>query len=546
MSPIFVGNRRIYGPESSDPSGLGANDEGSIVYNTTDDVLKAWDGSAWSALGGGGSGAAPDGSANFPAVSAAQLLADYPNSNSGLYYLQTGSGSVQVYCEMERMGGGWIIAAQHQCVDDQGLNESLITGAASGTPNSGSSDFQGAGSLTGSQLWDQYVGVGSEGMLYFREIQTAGGSYDEAHAYIGSNGEGGFSKGNWQDLFNAPPANGTYETNIQVLYRNNTRRETNRTQTVWSSPSLVTINNGQVDQNLFYCNGPDGGDSNWSFALMRGGTPYPRLANAANGSNRHNGKTRWGQIGFRSATVNVPSDPFGDMSGVGYFPLDNTFSGKSVGHTQFNGSLTGGSYTANGITFNDSGANGFRIPTRNQGGAGTESLGEWFTGNQDWAISMVFQLASNPSSATNRALIHMANGDDHARPAFWVTGPGRGAGVANKMEWFSSSNGSSWNIARGDTASSGLGSTTISNGVKYHVVMTRSSSSGLKGYVNKVQDWSESSTAQHYSGGDYEINIGNWFNYFNGYGFHGSIKNVRFFRKNLTQADVNQLYALDF
>ena len=103
MSPIFVGNRRIFGPESSDPGGLGANDEGSIVYNTTDDVLKAWDGSAWSALGGGSS-TAPDGTVNNPAVSAAQLLADYPNTPSGLYYLQTGSGSVQVYCEMERMG----------------------------------------------------------------------------------------------------------------------------------------------------------------------------------------------------------------------------------------------------------------------------------------------------------------------------------------------------------------------------------------------------------------------------------------------------------
>ena len=545
MSPIYVGNRKISGSLASDPVGVSTS-AGSIYYNTTDDKLRLYNGTAWADVGGGGSSTAPDGSVNSPAVSAAQLLSDYPNSSSGLYYLQTGSGSVQVYCEMERMGGGWIIAAQHQCVDDHGLYESLITGAASGTPNSGTSDFQGAGSLSGSQLWDQYIGVGNEGMLYFREIQTAGGSYDEAHAYVGSNGGAGFSKGNWQDLFNTPPANGTYENNIQVLYRNNTRRETNRTQTVWSSPSLVTINNGNVDQNLFYCNGPDGGDSNWSFALMRGGTPYPRLANDANGGNRHNGKTRWGQIGFRSATVNVPSDPFGDMSGVGYFPLDNTFSGKSVGHTQFNGTLTGGSYTANGITFNDSGANGFRIPVRNQGGHGTESLGEWFTGDQDWAISMVFQLDSNPANATNRALIHMANGDDHARPAFWVTGPGRGAGVANKMEWFSSSNGSSWDIARGDTSGTGLGSTTIANGTKYHVVMTRSSSSGLTGYVNKSVDWSDSNTAQHYSGGDYEINIGNWFNYFNGYGFHGSIKNVRFFRKNLIQADVNQLYELDF
>ena len=56
MSPIFVGNRRIFGPEASDPSGLGTSDEGSVVYNTTDDALKAWDGSAWSALGSGSGG----------------------------------------------------------------------------------------------------------------------------------------------------------------------------------------------------------------------------------------------------------------------------------------------------------------------------------------------------------------------------------------------------------------------------------------------------------------------------------------------------------
>lgn len=53
MSPIFIGNRRIFGSESSDPTGLGAGDEGSIVYNTTDDALKAWDGTAWGALGSG-------------------------------------------------------------------------------------------------------------------------------------------------------------------------------------------------------------------------------------------------------------------------------------------------------------------------------------------------------------------------------------------------------------------------------------------------------------------------------------------------------------
>lgn len=544
--PVIVGDGSAGVEGKSDRIGIptGSSDPtsaevGDLYFNIPNSTLKVYNGVAWEDLGAGT--IAPNGSSSFPAVSAAQLLSDYPNLNSGVYYLQTSGGSVQAYCEMERMGGGWVIPFQHQCVNDQGLYETLFTNAPSGTPNSGSSNFQGAGSLTGSQLWDNYVGSSSEAMVYAREIQTAGGSYDETHAYVSSNGGTIFSKANFQDLLNPVPGNGGYESGITVLYRNGSRKADLKQQTVWSSPSLVTINNGAVDQELYYCNGQDGGDSNWSFALMRGGTPYPRLANSANGGGRHNGVTRWGQLGFRAASVSVPVDPFGDMSGVGYFPLTNTFTNKSVGYTQYNGTNTAGTYTAEGITWASVGAHGFRIPAPDG-----VSIGEWFQGDQDWAISMVFKMAANPGTATNRALIHMANGDDHARPAFWVTGPNRGAGIANKMEWFSSSNGSSWDIARGDTNASGLGSATIAADTKYHVVFTRSGSSGLKGYVNKTLDWSDSNTASHYASGDYEINIGAWFNYLSNYGWHGSIKNVRFFRKNLSSAEVNQLYTLDF
>ena len=542
--PVIVGDGSAGVEGKSDRIGIptGSSDPtsaevGDLYFNIPNSTLKVYNGTSWEDLGAGT--IAPNGSSSFPAVSAAQLLSDYPNLNSGVYYLQTSGGSVQVYCEMERMGGGWVIAFQHQCTNDEGLAETLFTGAASGTPNSGSSDFQGAGSLTGSQLWDNYGAT--EVMVYAREIQTAGGSYDETHAYVSSSGGNIFSKPNFQDLLNPVPGNGGYESGITVLYRNGSRKADLKQQTVWSSPSLVTINNGAIDQELYYCNGQDGGDSNWSFALMRGGTPYPRLANSANGGGRHNNVTRWGQLGFRAASVSVPVDPFGDMSGVGYFPLTNTFTNKSVGYTQYNGTNTSGTYTAEGISWASVGAHGFRIPAPNG-----ESIGEWFQGNQDWAISMVFKMDANPGTATNRALIHMANGDDHARPAFWVTGPNRGAGVANKMEWFSSSNGSSWDIARGDTNASGLGSTTIAAGTTYHVVFTRSSVDGLKGYVNKTLDWSDSNTASHYAQGNYEINIGAWFNYLSNYGWHGSIKNVRFFRKNLSQAEVNQLYSLDF
>ena len=60
MSPIYVGNRRIIGTQSSDPTGLGVNDEGSVYYNSNDDKLRAWDGSAWDDVGGAAAFAGTD------------------------------------------------------------------------------------------------------------------------------------------------------------------------------------------------------------------------------------------------------------------------------------------------------------------------------------------------------------------------------------------------------------------------------------------------------------------------------------------------------
>lgn len=93
MSPIFIGNRRIYGPESSDPGGLGASDEGSIVYNTTDDVLKAWDGSAWSALGGSSVANDPGNGGGFAVGNGANNNAATLTSTSSTYYADTWIGS---------------------------------------------------------------------------------------------------------------------------------------------------------------------------------------------------------------------------------------------------------------------------------------------------------------------------------------------------------------------------------------------------------------------------------------------------------------------
>ena len=51
MAPLFIGGRRILGTLASDPSS--GNSEGDQYYNTTDDVVKFYNGTEWVALGAG-------------------------------------------------------------------------------------------------------------------------------------------------------------------------------------------------------------------------------------------------------------------------------------------------------------------------------------------------------------------------------------------------------------------------------------------------------------------------------------------------------------
>lgn len=51
---------------------------------------------------------APDGlTAATAGDSAAQILADYPSSTDGIYYIKDGTGTKQVYCDMTN--GGWML-----------------------------------------------------------------------------------------------------------------------------------------------------------------------------------------------------------------------------------------------------------------------------------------------------------------------------------------------------------------------------------------------------------------------------------------------------
>jgi len=167
MSPIYVGNRRIYGPESSDPSGLGANDEGSIVYNTTDDKLKAWDGSAWSALGGGaaysqgpGSGLLMDLDFGRLSYSDNQQITGSTSLAAALDHSSTDWGSSSSNTPVNLNGGSFNYKTANGGHIDTYTNNCRITvGAGSGNP--AMSDKLNTASLC-IEGWYMYNGSGRD------------------------------------------------------------------------------------------------------------------------------------------------------------------------------------------------------------------------------------------------------------------------------------------------------------------------------------------------------------------------------------------------
>lgn len=246
------------------------------------------------------------------AVSAQAIKTANPTATSGLYWLKPAAWTFPAlcYCEMTLHGGGWVYLMQRLCVNDQGLPGSWLTSQAA-FPNHTVQDFYGTRDLMNNQLtpqniWDGIVGSGaSQGRFFAREIQIrtgggTGGTYSESQRYVSASDGNIWTWATFSRLFSGNFANGQFQSGVTVWLDNGATQATGKIGTTWSAPALATINNGNVDQNLYFCNGEDGGDSNWSFALMKGGTPYPRLADATNGGGRHNNISRWAIIGIKA------------------------------------------------------------------------------------------------------------------------------------------------------------------------------------------------------------------------------------------------------
>jgi len=118
-----------------------------------------------------------------PGTSAAHILSANPESQSGLYWIKgRGTGqayAAQIWCDMESLGGGWMITHQHKLVDNEGVPESDFTskiGTPSGAVGSGDSAWAGStdsngGNFTGDQIWTHVIGAGHPASLFMREHQ---------------------------------------------------------------------------------------------------------------------------------------------------------------------------------------------------------------------------------------------------------------------------------------------------------------------------------------------------------------------------------------
>lgn len=253
-----------------------------------------------------------DGSAQDQAATSATAIKTLTGTGgSGMFWLKPAGWTypAQFYCEMGLNGGGWIYILQRQCYSTGTANSSLpgswLT-SQTGTQNHASTNFSGVVDSNGAaktpqDIWNAFIGSGNNGKWYAREIQTGNGSYDESQRYVGSSDNAIFSWTNFARHFSGNYSNGSWVSGVRVYYNNGSNYVDGKLSTTWSAPSLATINNGNSDQDLWFCNGTDNYDSNWGFGLMKGGTPFPATADGTNGgARRTNNITRWGIIAIKA------------------------------------------------------------------------------------------------------------------------------------------------------------------------------------------------------------------------------------------------------
>ena len=88
----------------------GSSEEGTLIYDKTTENVRCYSGKGWTILSEKRDGLSPD----TAAVCASQILYNYPDSPTGVYWYQTPEmpQPIQTYTDMKLDGGGWIMISR--------------------------------------------------------------------------------------------------------------------------------------------------------------------------------------------------------------------------------------------------------------------------------------------------------------------------------------------------------------------------------------------------------------------------------------------------
>jgi len=233
----------------------------------------------------------------------------------------------------------------------------------------------------------------------------------------------------------------------------------------------------------------------------------------------------------------LPTDAFSDGNCKAHYKFESNFNDSTgIGHAIAGGGGTAGNASEIGLNAYSGGTgSSFYTPSNV-----SPIISDYMAGNNAWGVSAWFKIDS--SATTNCPFFHGARGDDHNRPGCWLR---RIDGSNYQMEYFTSSNGSGWDICKGDVGSGTDARGNLRGITKnewHHFAWSRNTSGDYDAFIDGQLDFHYSNSASLYSSGAYAFVWANWFHEGSGYGFHGLLDNVRFFNRNLTTTDVMSLY----
>ena len=233
----------------------------------------------------------------------------------------------------------------------------------------------------------------------------------------------------------------------------------------------------------------------------------------------------------------LSTDAFSDSSCKAYYKFEAGFEDSTgiANATVFNGGTAGNSSEIGSNAFLGDNDSGFYSPS-----SASPLISDMPTGSNAWAVSMWFKIA--PGTTTNCSFFHGSRGNDHDRPGAWLR---RIDGSNYRIEYFSSSNGVSWNVCKGDVATGtdargNLNAITLDTW--HHWVWQRTSAGLYNAWVDGHKDFHYADNTNLHSSGAYSFNWGNWFHSTTNYGFVGNLDNVRFFNRSLSESEVMSLF----